>query len=268
MFPLELSEGKMFFYSSRRRYGTVMNSHHYHDSKFEIYYMVSGKCSYFIDDKSYDVLPGDVVLIPEGTIHKTDYGKEEHSRLLIECSSGFIPEEVRPKIAELSYVYRNPDVTRDIFLLLKKIGEEFSHPDELTENAITAYMRILFYTLVRSENSAERPDSKNQMVEEVVSYLKENFSQEITLSAMAKLCFVSPEHLSRTFKKETGFGFSEYLTLLRLRQAEYMLKEGDEYSISEIAYRCGFNDSNYFSDKFKKTYGTSPLKYSKDYRKQ
>ena len=268
MFPLELSEGKMFFYSSRRRYGTVMNSHHYHDSKFEIYYMVSGKCSYFIDDKSYDVLPGDVVLIPEGTIHKTDYGKEEHSRLLIECSSGFIPEEVRPKIAELSYVYRNPDVTRDIFLLLKKIGEEFSHPDELTENALTAYMRILFSTLVRSENSAERPDSKNQMIEEVVSYLKENFSQEISLSAMAKLCFVSPEHLSRTFKKETGFGFSEYLTLLRLRQAEYMLKEGDEYSISEIAYRCGFNDSNYFSDKFKKTYGTSPLKYSKDYRKQ
>ena len=77
------------------------------------------------------------------------------------------------------------------------------------------------------------------------------------------LSFFSQEHLSRTFKKHTGFGFNEYLTLVRLQHAEQLLKGDEKMSISTIAYNCGFNDSNYFSDKFKKMYGTSPLKYSK-----
>lgn len=51
-------------------------------------------------------------------------------------------------------------------------------------------------------------------------------------------------------KKETGFGFSEYLNLLRLQYAETLLQQSDKLSISE---QCGFNDSNYFSVKFKKT---------------
>jgi AraC family L-rhamnose operon regulatory protein RhaS len=42
-----------------------------------------------------------------------------------------------------------------------------------------------------------------------------------------------------------------------------MLKEEDTKKVSEIAYICGFNDSNYFSDKFKRTYGISPLAFSK-----
>ncbi len=267
MLPIELPEGMLFLFSSRKRFGTVMNSHHYHDDKFEIYYMVSGKCSYFIDDKPYEVISGDVVLIPEGAIHKTNYGNEEHSRLLIECSSHFIPAEVRDKISEMSYVYRNPSISRELFLLLKKIEEEYRSPDDFTISALLSYMRLLFYMLVRNKNTVEKPDSKNRMIENVVAYIKENFSSDITLSSVAKMNFVSSEHLSRTFKRETGFGFSEYLTLVRLKQAEYMLKVRDyNQSISEIAYSCGFNDSNYFSDKFKKAYGVSPLKYSKEFK--
>ena len=127
-------------------------------------------------------------------------------------------------------------------------------------------MRLLFYTIVRNADTATQPHSKNQLVENVVAYIKENYALDISLAAMAKMHFVSAEHLSRTFKRETGFGFSEYLTLVRLRQAEYLLKDRADKSISEIAYLCGFNDSNYFSDKFKKAYGVSPLKYSRSFK--
>jgi AraC-like DNA-binding protein len=54
---------------------------------------------------------------------------------------------------------------------------------------------------------------------------------------------------------------------VRLQHAENLLKLRDGKSISEIAYGCGFNDSNYFSDKFKKIYGVSPLRYAKDFDK-
>ena len=82
----------------------------------------------------------------------------------------------------------------------------------------------------------------------------------ISLGDVASYCFVSREHLSRIFKKETGFGFNEYVTLLRLRKAEEMIMCEPNKTISEIAYECGFNDGNYFSYKFKKMYGISPIK--------
>ena len=82
-------------------------------------------------------------------------------------------------------------------------------------------------------------------------------------SSVAAKSFVSPEHLSRSFKAEIGQGFSEYLSEVRLKEAQKLLEGEQKLSVSEIAYKCGFNDSNYFSDKFKKRYGISPLQYRK-----
>ena len=95
-------------------------------------------------------------------------------------------------------------------------------------------------------------------------YIRENYTSDIKLSTVAKLKSVSPEHLSRTFKSCIGNGFNEYVTLLRLKLAEEMIKNEPDKTISEIAYECGFNDGNYFSYKFKKMYGISPIKARED----
>jgi len=226
--------------------------------------MVSGKCSYYIEDKTYDVQTGDVVLIPENIIHRTKYSQETHLRILIECSGDFIPEEAREALSELYYVYRNPDLAPEIHSALKRIEKEYKSPDDYSEKIIEAEMKLLVYSVARNRNVQSDTANKNNLIDNVVSYIKENFSQDITLSTVAKAHFVSQEHLSRTFKKETGFGFNEYLTIVRLRYAEERLKKREGESISQIAYDSGFNDSNYFSDKFKKFYGVSPLRYSKE----
>ena len=64
------------------------------------------------------------------------------------------------------------------------------------------------------------------------------------------------------FKETTGFGFKEYLLALRIKHAcDMLLNTG--FSITEIAYSSGFNDSNYFGDVFKRIKGVSPLQYRK-----
>lgn len=265
MATLRLPDGYTFLMNNSSYSGNVMHSHHYHDI-LEIYYMVSGKCSFFIDGKSYEVLSGDVVLIPEGVIHKTIYEKEEHTRILIECSSHFVPDELRGKIGSMLRLYRNPSISKDIHALLSNIEAEYKSPDEYTPSALLSHMHILFYFLVRNQHLARADEEKNSLVENVVAYIKNNFASDITLGSVAREHFISAEHLSRTFKRNTGFGFNEYLTLVRLQHAEYLLKNREGKSISTIAYSSGFNDSNYFSDKFKKAYGVSPLKYSKGHR--
>ncbi len=256
---------KIFRYGNLKSVGESMHSHHYHDNRFEIYYMVSGKCSYFIDDKVHEVVQGDVVLIPEGVIHKTNYNGQEHNRILIECGGSFIGDDVRQRLDEVGYHYRNSKASREIHSILKQIEEEYKTSDEYTAESLRSYIQLLFTVILRNPNSIVESKSKNAMVESVVSYIKEYYQSDITLNSAAKMNFISSEHLSRTFKKHTGFGFNEFLTLVRLQHAELLLKSRHGMSISEIAYSCGFNDSNYFSDKFHRTYGISPLKYAKSF---
>ena len=263
MAELILPSGASFLYRNTRSHGDVMYSHHYHD-RFEIYYMVSGRCRFFINDRSYDVLPGDVVLVPERVIHKTNYGNEEHSRILIECTRHFIPEEAREELSDMVYLYRNASATGDIYSLLRRIEEEYKNPDEYTFDAIRSLLHLLIYRMIRNKSTVSVLSRGNAMIENVVGYVKDNFASDLTLSGVAQRYFVSAEHLSRTFKRQTGFCFNEFLTLVRLQHAEYMLKNRNGRSISEIAYLCGFNDSNYFSDKFKKAYGKSPLRFAKE----
>lgn len=264
MSVITFPEGEIFRYNNEKSNRSGMNSHHFHDL-FEVYYMASGTCHYFIDDKSYDVLEGDVVLIPESVIHKTKYDGAEHRRMLIECSAHFIPENVRDRLKAMVHLYRNISVTKEIYTIIKKIEEEVKAPDEFTADALRSLMKLLFFCLMRNKNTLRLGESKNPTVENIVEYVKKNYNSDITLSSVAKEHFLSPEHLSRIFKRDTGFGFNEFLTLVRLQRAEAMLKNRGKRSISEIAYSCGFNDSNYFSDKFKRVHGISPLKFSKNF---
>jgi AraC-like DNA-binding protein len=208
------------------------------------------------------------VLIPEGVIHKTNYDKTEpHTRYLINCSSSFLPRSVLPTIPSLIYLYRNTDIIAAVEDLLIRISEEYDRRDAFREEALRCLTFELFFLLARNTNECSESSSGSLFIEETVKYIQKNYMTDINLSMMAKLHSVSSEHLSRTFKKETGFGFSEYLTLVRLQKAEYMLRNEPGRSVCEIAYACGFNDSNYFSDKFRRSYGIAPSSLRKRSRK-
>ena len=257
--PTRDSRGFGFYFDSARDRRISKGTQHYHSS-FEIYYLKSGACSYFIDKKSYEIKAGDLVLIPEGVIHKTMYNGTPHTRQLINCSSSYIPTSVFPKLPSMLYLYRNPEIKEELSDIFSRIEKEYEKNDIYTAEALEALSYELFFLLARNIEKKEGVEVGSIFVEQTVSYIQKNYMEDISLSEMARLRSVSAEHLSRTFKKETGFGFSEYLTLVRLQRAEYMLKNEPGRSIAEVAYACGFNDSNYFSEKFKRAYGISPSK--------
>ena len=73
------------------------------------------------------------------------------------------------------------------------------------------------------------------------------------------------DYLRKLFKKEMGLSPLEYMTSLRMKSAEKLLTAmwTNEYTISEIAQMCGFDNSLYFSRVFKKYFGCSPSNYAK-----
>ena len=242
--------------------GATMHTHHYHNF-YEVYYMVEGKGTYFINDQIYDIVSGDIIFVPPNTIHSTDYGDKEYERILLEFSDTMIPKFLQDRLRDIPSLYRHPGVAREIYLILRDIETEYKNSDEFSVHEMSYLISHLLVTLIRNLSAVKVVHSRDAVISEVVAFIKENYQTGISLRQLADVHFISPEHLSRSFKKETNFGFNEFISLVRLQKAEQLLKERDGRSISEIAYSCGFNDSNYFSDKFKRTYGMSPLQYSR-----
>ena len=252
---------ELFYFDAVVDKHSTQSTRHYHSS-FEIYYLKVGHCNYFIDNRSYDMKVGDIVLIPKGIIHRTNYDvNATHTRMLINCSDDYIPRSVLPLIPSMIYLYRNPDISADVEKLFSKIAEEYEREDNFRDEALRCLTHELFFLLARNMHHRTEADTGTPFIEETVKFIQKSYMTEINLSDVARMHSMSPEHLSRTFKRETGFGFSEYITLVRLQRAEYLLKNEPGKSVCEVAYAAGFNDSNYFSDKFKRFYGVAPSKF-------
>ncbi len=252
-----------FFYdrnSDIERVGRHTMRKHCHNH-FEIYFITKGACCYFIENKIYHLQPGDVILIPEGIMHNTEYQNTTYTRKLISCSRYFIPKSVEDRLPDLMHLYRNPDIVDEINSIFDKIEEEYSNRDDMSEEIFKCYTHMLFFLLARNPNLCVSCEDDKHYIDDAIEFLQSNFASEITLQQMAARYFVSAEHFSRVFKRKVGFNFSEYINLLRLQKAESMLRQMNAATITSVAQSCGFNDSNYFSVQFKKLYGISPKKF-------
>lgn len=234
--------------------GEWLPENHYHNS-CEIYFLESGECDYFIDDKIYHMIPGDMVIINGNIIHNTVYGEKVCSRMLINCSQKHIPIDM-PRVI----FFRNSSRKDEINNIFLRIMEEYKNRSRLSEEIVTCYIRLLML-IAKSSDNMYTQKAKYKYTEAAAEYIKKIFDCDITLPKVAARFSVSAGHLSRQFKKDTGFTFSEYLELMRFKKAEEILLFGKNETITEIAHMCGFGDSNYFSVRFKKIYGESPLKW-------
>ncbi|MDO5422413.1 MAG: response regulator [Eubacteriales bacterium] len=106
-------------------------------------------------------------------------------------------------------------------------------------------------------------EEKNSAVKTVKKMITENLSVEISRDELAAAVFMSPDHLTKLFKKETGMSLSDYIIQKRLLLAQQLLTSTD-LSIVEIASRAGFSYSSYFVRIFKKKLGITPQQYRKE----
>ena len=95
-------------------------------------------------------------------------------------------------------------------------------------------------------------------------YIEENYSDpNTTLTTVAEVVCLSPNHFSTIFSQQCKTTFIEYLTNVRIENAKRLLKETDKKGY-DIAYDCGFSDPHYFSYIFKKNTGLTPREYKSE----
>ena len=230
---------------------------HYHDH-YEIYFLSKGSVRYFIDDRVFDLEEGDVVLIPPHIIHKTATLMNKGSeRIVIAFTNKFIMYPQNDRLFSCFNVtyFKKPPVRE----LVEKAESEYLKNDRYSEELIAGYIREILVKLKRltDESHAEKQSIKNSIIQSAVHYVAQFYAQELSLSMLARNFAMSESHFSRQFKMFTGFGVNEYISLVRVKNAEKLLATTN-LPVTQIAQSCGFNSSSYFAAVFKKVRGMSP----------
>ena len=255
-----------------REEGFVMSSHHCH-SFFEIYYVDRGNCRFMVENNIYDLRQGDFLLIPPDVLHYTRYLDGPCRKYGIYFRSDDISPQVLTAMPggssffQETRIFQLPDAHHyQAELLLDRMLTEEKIEDSRTEAML--YLQLQELLLFCSRNCSFLQDipvnirTTDRQIVLAARYISDHYMEPISAADIASAAGFSPNYLSKRFREAAGIGVHEYLMFVRLQHAALDLVSTSD-SITEIALRSGFSDSNYFKDAFKKKYGITPSAYRK-----
>ncbi len=251
--------------------GTSMPYFHFHAFEYELYYLKSGTKRYIVDDMSYDLSEGDLMIIHPGENHRsTSTDTKPHYRLIIYFSKdsferfGDIIERESLFDCLSPHMVSIPAKRRPEFERLFDLISCLDNDDLASEVGMARFEALMFDFLCRlSEVTKATTNLKsNPAVTQAIGYIKQNYRTNLTLKSVAEAVYTSPGRLSKLFPECTGMNFGEFLTDIRMKKAMELLRHGGK-TISEVAAECGFSSPSYMGDVFRRVAGISPRDYQK-----
>lgn len=248
-------------------------SMHIHDS-YEIYFSISGGKQFLIDNRFYDIRPGDIFFINQFESHYlTQIDQQVHERILVSIYPDFI-KNLSTAYTDLDYCFHTRGIPSPHRLRLSEEDQKrfiyFIHRlstttgfgADITERAIFSEMMVFlnkkFYGQGKQEKKA--PLSYHSQVDDILTYINQNIQNPLTIEDLSNHFYLSTSYLCRIFKSTTGMTINKYITAKRISLSKSLLAEGA--SVSETCERCGFNDYSNFLKAFTKAVGISPKKYA------
>lgn len=245
---------------------------HIHDC-YEIYYSISGGKQFLIGNKLYEINPGDLFVINQFESHYVfQVSKIIHERIVISIHSNFL-KSISTDETDLNYCFTHRDENfshriqldkeqqnRFIYFINKIISAKGFGADMIEYSSFIELMIYLTKIFIDNEDSLIVSYKHNNQIQEIIYYINDNVTNDITVKHLAEHFFLSESYICRIFKLATGTTINKYITARRISIAKSMLLNGS--NINDVYLECGFNDYSNFLKSFKKAVGVSPKKYA------
>jgi AraC-like DNA-binding protein len=266
-----------------------MSARHWHDF-MEISFVRAGTGTYEVEDKTFRVEPGDIIVINNTERHRVTY---DERRPLHETVLHFSPELLAGSKGSGAWDERslqlfrydgaafvnNPrlsDATRrSVRRLIGEIRGEYAGRKRWFELLIRAKLLEIVSLLLR-ESGMRTPESRAAVaarrrtiarLEQILSWLRANYMRPVSLAVVSRQFSMRPSYFSDFFRKSLGVTFTEFLMQLRVREAARLLEEGAMGS-REAAFACGFNTTASFYRAFKRVMAANPGEWLRDPRRK
>lgn len=250
---------------------------HYH-SFYEIIYVLEGEYSSMLENQTYHMKKGDMLLIDCNVMHKYHFIEKKHDsskRIILwvtrEMLQGLSGEEMDLSACfrgQSSRAYHFPIYYEEMLrgYLLKLVMEDL--PDvpspEAKQVLDRGYLTLFFVYLnmlcSRREYGFSRENTVfHPMVEQVADYIERHISEGISVEELARQVHMSKYYFLRKFKEQTGVTVHNFVLNKRLIQASEELLQGN--NMTQVWQNAGFADYSSFLRNFKRAFGISPGKY-------
>ena len=246
---------------------------------YELVYFSNGHCKVMFESEMYECPAGTVVIIPPDLLHCTiatthaerwcvhfdwfgDCPAHHSGQRIFVYSDGkesFDPARIAadPELTEIKFPFIRKNVSPEILPLLKRyfLCAEDRFEAHLERQGLL--LQILAVTF-RPKADAKTNTVNNRIFFAAKNLIDGNYlSPDIAIGEIAGGLKVSPNYLTKLFRKMLGMSAMDYINTRRLEHSCGLLKQTN-MTVREVAFASGFNDANYFTRFFRKKYGETP----------
>ena len=233
---------------------------HHH---IEFFLLLDGHSRATVDTATYDVHPGDLLMVFPNQIHRYEEVERERYVLFI-INPDLMPEFHAVFSRQVPRSALIPGATSDTSLLplLQLLAEQYEHPPQhYREFSLKGTLLALFSRLLAHLELTEPCAQDSRAVRAIVDYCARNYTTpSLSLEMLERDLHLSRFYISHLFSEKMNIGFNDYVNSLRISGACRLLQQTD-LSITAVSERSGFNTCRTFNRSFSKLLGVSPSEY-------
>lgn len=249
---------------------------HTHPDCYEFCYILRGNLTWWVERDIQEVEPNDIYITWPDEMHGGVDGVMHPAELMWiilelppgQPALGLDADEIDSLLGRLNSLthrrFQGNDAIADHY---RRIFAAADLPAPLAAVSVRASLHLMLLDILAAAERAQLAGAGQRRygprVADAVDYMHRRLADTLSLDELADAVGLRPSYFREEFRRETGFSPVEFLTRLRVREARRLLVEG-ELPVTDVAFRLGFNSSQYFATVFRKHTGMTPS----DFRSQ
>ena len=237
------------------------------EDKLILVYINKGAANYTYKDITGEIKKRDIIILnPQHTINIKPIRKLDW--IIVELSGIVFTSSAEIESIDELFVVADHSQTIKHYLDLALL--EFKEPFRGSDLVLRKLIECVMVHVLRHHELSIKDAStqvRHKEIDNIKQYIREHFSEKITLEDLSKIVNINKYYLIRLFKQQTGLSPIDYLIHVRLSEAEKLLTQ-TEITISKIADVVGFHSPSHFSKTFKESNHMTPSAFRRKFNSQ
>lgn len=255
---------------------------HFHNC-LEIGLMYEGSGTLYVNDETVELQAPCVTIVPPNAPHITCASESSgiaRWKWIYVDPIQLLPQ-LSPQLANELHQYQrvlsgescrickdeHPEILQLILLIISELENRGEHFHTVVRELLYATFMLLLRNTRPSSEEKHYVNRPLGCIAPTLSYIAENYMNDITIEDLSQMCHVSTSHFRRLFKQVIGWAPLEYLQIIRIDRACALLFNCN-YSITEISLQVGYPSPSSFNRQFRHIYGISPSQWRQKMRSE